>query len=100
MAEGNYVAFQDDDDLLLPDYVVSMVAFFEDHGHEIDFAWPTLRVVDLAWAKTEEAQKHSCLVRRHQPASEADYAATAYTRTNGMMFRSKFIREADGFDCN
>lgn len=100
LAEGDYIAFLDDDDLLLPEYVVSMIAFFEDHGDQIDFAWPALRVVDLASAKIEEAQQHSCLVLRDHPASEEDYAATAYTRTTGMMFRSESIRAAGGFDCN
>jgi len=98
LAKGLYAAFLDDDDILDPEYAGKMLDYFEKHGDEIDFAWPTLRVLDVPTGKTSEAQQYPCLVRRRHPATEQAYAATAYTRTTGMMFRTESIRQAGGFD--
>ncbi|MEQ3621826.1 MAG: glycosyltransferase family A protein [Marinobacter sp.] len=98
LANGEYIAFLDDDDTLLPDYAGKMLELFEQYGDEIDFAWPALRVLDVSSGDTSEAQQHSCLIRRHHKADEVAYAATAYTRTTGMMFRAESIRRIGGFD--
>jgi glycosyltransferase involved in cell wall biosynthesis len=98
LANGEYVAFLDDDDTLLPDYAGKMLELFAQYGDEIDFAWPALRVLDVSTGETSEAQQHSCLIRRHHKAPEDAYAAAAYTRTTGMMFRVEAIRQVGGFD--
>lgn len=98
LAQGDYAAFLDDDDTLNPSYAIKMLEFFERYGDEVDFSWPALSVFDVSTGETIEAQQHSCLIRRHHKAPECAYAATAYTRTTGMMFRAESIRQAGGFD--
>lgn len=98
IATGVYIAFLDDDDTLRPDYAGIMIDYLDTHGDAIDFAWPALWVLDVPTGKTSEAQQHSCLIRRNHPSTEQAYAATAYTRTTGMIFRTNSIRQFGGFD--
>lgn len=98
LAKGLYTAFLDDDDTLHPDYAATMLHFMESTGADIDFAWPSLRVVDIPTGKTSRAQDLPCLIRRNHSAPESSYAAAAYTRTTGMFFRTATIREFRGFD--
>lgn len=97
-AKGTYVAFLDDDDTLDPDYSAELLNFMENNGADIDFSWPALHVIDIPKGTTSIAQRLPCLIRRSQPATELSYAAAAYTRTTGMMFRTTSIREFNGFD--
>ncbi len=98
LARGPYTAFLDDDDTLHPDYAQKMLHFMESTGTDIDFSWPALHVVDIHTGRTSRAQGFPCLSRRNHPAPESSYAAAAYTRTTGMMFRTDSIREFSGFD--
>lgn len=98
LAQSTYTAFLDDDDTLAPDYAAKMLQFMENIGTEIDFSWPALRVIDIPTGKTSRAQNLPCLIRRSHPAAESSYAAAAYTRTTGMMFRTASIRAFKGFD--
>ncbi|WP_050776526.1 glycosyltransferase family 2 protein [Marinobacter algicola] len=98
LAKGTYTAFLDDDDTLHPDYAERMLHFMENSGADIDFAWPSLHVIDIPTGKTSRAQHLPCLIRRNHSAPESSYAATAYTRTTGMIFRTASIREFNGFD--
>lgn len=98
LAHGAYTAFLDDDDTLLPDYAATMIHFMENKGPDIDFSWPTLSVIDIPTGKTSLAQSHPCLIRRNKPAPESSYAAAAYVRTTGMIFRTSTIRSFKGFD--
>jgi len=98
LASGTYIAFLDDDDTLYPDYAEKMLDYLDTQGEGLDFAWPSLKVLEVPTGKTYEAQQHPCLIRRNHPATEYSYAATAYTRTTGMMFRTDSIRKVGGFD--
>ncbi len=98
LATGEYIAYLDDDDQLLPDYASKMLEFFGKHGEQIDFAWPTLAVLNVFSGKSSFAQQHACLIRRDQPATEDAFAATGYIRTTGMIFRTESLKNVGGFD--
>lgn len=98
LAQGVYVAFLDDDDTLYPDYAAKMLDYLETYCDEIDFSWPALEVLDVVTGKSSLAQQYPCLIRRDRIAPEQEYAAAAYTRTTGMMFRTESVRRAGGFD--
>ena len=89
LANGEYIAFLDDDDTLLPDYAGKMLELFEQYGDEIDFAWPTLRVLDVPSGDTSEAQQHSCLIRRHHKADEVAYAGDSIHPYDGHDVQSR-----------
>lgn len=97
-AKGAFTVFLDDDDCLDPDYVTKMLQFIEPYGENIDFAWPTLRVLDVPTGRSSLAQNKSCLILPNHAASESSYEAAAYTRTTGMLFRTSSIRKFNGFD--
>ena len=98
LAKGTYTAFLDDDDTFRPDYAATMLHFMESTSDIIDFAWPSLNVIDVPNGKTSKAQDLPCLIRRNHLGPELSYAAAAYTRTTGMIFRTTTIREFNGFD--
>lgn len=97
LAKAPLVAFLDDDDTLAPDYLQQMLAMFERYGHAIDFAWPWLMETDTATGRQTERQAMSCAILSGR-GGEKDYAAVAYTRTTGMMFRRSALKSAGGFD--
>lgn len=97
-ASSKYIAFLDDDDTITPDFAERMVHFMETQGDEIDFAWPTLNVIDVARGSTHLDQNHTCLIRRSSAASESAYKAASYVRTTGMVFKTSSINTFSGFD--
>lgn len=98
LASSIYTCFLDDDDTLHPAYAATMLDFMESYSVDIDFAWPVLHVVDVVAEKTSKAQTHTCLISRNHPATEKSYAAAAYTRTTGMMFKTNTLHQFGGFD--
>ncbi len=98
LAKGVYTAFLDDDDTLHPEYAGKMLSYLDAQGTDIDFAWPALRVLDVSTGKTSKAQHGPCLIRPDSSTAEQSYAAMAYTRTTGMIFRTDSIRRFGGFD--
>ncbi|WP_417316336.1 glycosyltransferase family 2 protein [Cycloclasticus pugetii] len=98
VANSAHLCFLDDDDTLDPAYASTMLDFMGSYSAEIDFAWPTLRVFNVATGETSKAQNHTCLIKRNRPATEESYAASAYTRTTGMMFKTETLRMFGGFD--
>lgn len=98
LASSKYIAFLDDDDTMTPDFAEQMVHFMETEGEEIDFAWPTLNVIDVTKGSTHLDQNHTCFIRRSSKAPESAYKASAYVRTTGMVFRVSSIKKFNGFD--
>lgn len=96
-ARADYVAFLDDDDALEPEYAQRMLAVFEEHQAEIDFAWPALMETDLQTGSRKPCQQATCLIKSGN-GPEDDFAAAAYTRTTGMVFRRAALNRAGGFD--
>lgn len=98
LASSKYIAFLDDDDTITPDFAEQMVHFMETQGDEIDFAWPTLNVIDVARGTNHLDQNHTCLIRSNSAAPESAYKAAAYVRTTGMVFKTSSIKSFNGFD--
>ncbi|MFV8572397.1 glycosyltransferase family 2 protein [Marinobacter sp. SBS5] len=97
-AAGEYIAFLDDDDVLLPGYAEAMIEFLDAQKGEIDFAWSSLNVQDEASGKSAVTRQRPCMIRRQSGSSELDYEAVAYVGASGMCFRTEILRQFEGFD--
>lgn len=96
MAQGEYIAFLDDDDMYLPDRLKVQVAAMQEHGWDVS-------VMDGATFKYETGEPVS---ERHQHLWEGmtndelirSHLMYHISGTNSFMFRTDFIRKIGGFD--
>ena len=97
-AKGKYVNFLDDDDLLLPSHVETLVTRMEEAGHM------------AAYSIAEEHQVRKCkqnqvkgvvkrkLIRYRQPYSRLLLCYLNYIPIQSIMFRRSLYEELGGFD--
>jgi|GEM_PF-937295 len=93
MAQGELIAFLDQDDFWLPDKLTLQVACFQ--------AQPTLGILNSGWQRVNELGKAIVNVEPWHKASELDLRAWLQWKPvlpSAMMFSRQWLQRAGGFD--